>query len=172
MFRPVRVRIPKARLSSLTPYPLATESNRQANHDEYTTSSTPSSITHPQVHSIANPENVPSPSFPTRLMSTFNSKLPAWPLSKHPPSTKAEQASPDLRKRDALQSQNVTIGVVVGVFLAIFLVALFYFLHRYNASIRLKRKRRKRRRASRTGSKGSTSSTTTQGSGLPEPAGV
>ncbi|KAM7190962.1 hypothetical protein V8F20_009500 [Naviculisporaceae sp. PSN 640] len=84
-------------------------------------------------------------------------------------------SSPDLRRRDALQNQNVTIGVVVGIFLAVFLVALFYFLHRYSASIRVRKKKRSRRRGSRAGSgssKGSTSSTSTQGSAPPEPASV
>lgn len=172
MFRPVRVRVPKARLSPVTPYQLAAESTGQSNHDGHDTPST-LSPTGPQTLQPPIISNPPSPSFLTRLISHFKITvdLPSCPCSKP---SKADQ--PGLRKRDALESQNVTIGVVVGVFLAIFLVALFYFLYRYNASIRLKRKRRKRRGASRKGSgssKGSTSSTNTQGSGPPpEPVGV
>ena len=163
MFRSARVRVPKARLSLLPPY------TRQPNQDEHTPPCTLSSIT--RLITTPTPEALPSSSFLARLISYFNLELPSWPLSKPPPSP----TTGEMRKRDTLQSQNVTIGAVVGVVLAIFLVALFYFLYRYNSSIRLKRKRKKRPRTHRTGSgssKGSTSSTTTQGPGPPEPAGV
>ncbi|KAK4215487.1 hypothetical protein QBC37DRAFT_371939 [Rhypophila decipiens] len=96
----------------------------------------------------------------TRLISSIKA---TWVTSRSPP---------DLRRRDDLQTQNITIGVVVGIFLTIFLVALFYFLHRYSASIRVRKKRRSRRRGSRAGSgssKGSASSTSTQGSAPPAP---
>ncbi|KAM7185101.1 hypothetical protein V8F33_012610 [Rhypophila sp. PSN 637] len=101
----------------------------------------------------------------TRLISSIKATWVTAPI--------LSRSQPDVRRRDDLQTQNITIGVVVGIFLTIFLVALFYFLHRYSASIRIRKKRRSRRRGSRAGSgssKGSTSSTSTQGSAPPEPA--
>ncbi|KAM7220288.1 hypothetical protein V8F06_004254 [Rhypophila decipiens] len=103
----------------------------------------------------------------TRLISSI--KAATWEVTAAPILSRPQS---DLRRRDDLQTQNITIGVVVGLFLTIFLVALFYFLHRYSASIRVrKKKRRSRRRGSRAGSgtssKGSASSTSTQGSAAP-----
>ncbi len=47
---------------------------------------------------------------------------------------------PTAGKRDALQSQNATVGAVVGVLLALFLVGFFWFVYRYHKSIRLRRR--------------------------------
>jgi hypothetical protein len=45
-------------------------------------------------------------------------------------------------KRDgSMQTQNTTIGVIVGVLLAIFLAGFFYFVYRYHSSIRIRRRR-------------------------------
>ncbi|KAK0704071.1 hypothetical protein B0T26DRAFT_522891 [Lasiosphaeria miniovina] len=50
-----------------------------------------------------------------------------------------------------MQTQNATIGAVVGVSLTVFLAVLFYFVYRYHASIRLANKKRRRSHSSRSG---------------------
>ncbi len=60
----------------------------------------------------------------------------------HPPAT---------GKRDTLQSQNATVGAVVGVLMTVFLGGIFWFVHRYHRSIRLRR-RDSRGSSSRSGS--------------------
>ncbi|KAK3313281.1 hypothetical protein B0H66DRAFT_348173 [Apodospora peruviana] len=75
----------------------------------------------------------------------------------------------DLRKRDALQDQNITIGVVVGVVLAVFFAGLFYFLHRYRNSIQFSKKRRPSHRSSRYGSSKGSQSSSGSGSSQPGP---
>lgn len=37
-----------------------------------------------------------------------------------------------------MQTQNVTIGAIVGVLLAVFLAGFFYFVWRYHRSIRVR----------------------------------
>jgi len=58
---------------------------------------------------------------------------------------------------DSPQSRDITIGIIVGVVLLLFLTGLFFFLYRYHGSIRLtkKRKDRRYRYGSRSGSGGS-----------------
>ena len=58
---------------------------------------------------------------------------------------------PTVGKRDTLQSQNATVGAVVGVLLALFLGGFFWFVYRYHRSIRLRR-RGSRGSSSRSGS--------------------
>ncbi len=58
---------------------------------------------------------------------------------------------PTAGKRDTLQSQNATVGAVVGVLLALFLGGFFWFVYRYHRSIRLRR-RGSRGSSSRSGS--------------------
>ncbi|KAI1773634.1 hypothetical protein F4818DRAFT_96572 [Hypoxylon cercidicola] len=70
-------------------------------------------------------------------------------------STALDRAS-GLRKRTSAASVNTTIGVVVGVLLAVFLVGAFAFLYFYGRSIRVTRKKHRRRKSS--GSKGSKNS--------------
>ncbi|KAK4177811.1 hypothetical protein QBC36DRAFT_326187 [Triangularia setosa] len=75
-----------------------------------------------------------------------------------------------LAKRYSMQEQNITIGVVVGVLVAAFLVGCFYFCHRYGRSIQVRRRGRSRRRGSRYGSKGSHMSfSASSGEGAPPP---
>ncbi|GAB1321079.1 hypothetical protein MFIFM68171_11289 [Madurella fahalii] len=52
-----------------------------------------------------------------------------------------------------MQEQNITIGVIVGVVLAVFLAGVGYFLYRYGKSIRIRR--RGRQNGARRHSKGS-----------------
>ncbi|RKU47082.1 hypothetical protein DL546_009223 [Coniochaeta pulveracea] len=72
-----------------------------------------------------------------------------------------------LWKRDTLQSTNTTIGVVVGVLLAVFLVGAIYFCFRYRRSIRLSKRKKHRHHRSGGSSKGSNAS---QASDAPAPA--
>ncbi|KAI4868427.1 hypothetical protein F4820DRAFT_125237 [Hypoxylon rubiginosum] len=92
------------------------------------------------------PFSIESVSFLARW--TFNRGLDAC-------STALDRAS-SLRKRTSANSVNTTIGVVVGVLLAVFLVGAFAFLYFYGRSIRVTRKRHRRRKSS--GSKGSKNS--------------
>lgn len=70
----------------------------------------------------------------------------------------------NLQKRSGA-SVNTTIGVVVGILLAVFLVGFFAFLYFYGRSIRFTRKRRHRRKSS--GSKGNSEGGTGGGTGDP-----
>ncbi|KAI1373028.1 hypothetical protein F4677DRAFT_235158 [Hypoxylon crocopeplum] len=92
-----------------------------------------------------------SSSFPVESIScwarrVFGRSLGALPALNHTPS---------LRKR-AADNVNTTIGVVVGILLAVFLVGAFAFLYVYRRSIRFKKRRHRRRKSS--GSKGSKNS--------------
>ncbi|KAL2128014.1 hypothetical protein VTI74DRAFT_9846 [Chaetomium olivicolor] len=45
----------------------------------------------------------------------------------------------ELKKREyTMRDQNITIGVIVGVLLAVFLAGFFYFVSRYHKSIRVR----------------------------------
>ncbi|KAI1759174.1 hypothetical protein GGR53DRAFT_167229 [Hypoxylon sp. FL1150] len=81
-------------------------------------------------------------------------------------STALDHAS-SLRKRTSANSVNTTIGVVVGVLLAVFLVGFFSFLYFYGRSIRVVRRKHRRRKSS--GSKGSKNSDGAAGGGPPAP---
>lgn len=70
----------------------------------------------------------------------------------------------DLRRRDTA-STNTTIGIVVGVLLAVFIIASVVFLYRYRYSVRFHSKRRRRHRHH--SSKGS--KTSSEGLGAPPP---
>ncbi|KAI0844525.1 hypothetical protein F5Y00DRAFT_197190 [Daldinia vernicosa] len=70
----------------------------------------------------------------------------------------------NLQKRSGA-SVNTTIGVVVGILLAVFLVGFFAFLYFYGRSIRFTRKRRHRRKSS--GSKGNSEGGAGGGAGDP-----
>ncbi|KAI1333529.1 hypothetical protein F5Y15DRAFT_421729 [Xylariaceae sp. FL0016] len=73
-----------------------------------------------------------------------------------------------LRKRDAVSQMNTTIGVVVGVLLAVFLLAVAWFLYVYRKSIRFTPRKKRRHRKS-SGSKSSQSSqSTAEGAGAEE----
>ncbi|XXH04362.1 hypothetical protein Hte_010776 [Hypoxylon texense] len=84
--------------------------------------------------------------------------LARWTFSRgrHACSTALDRAASSLRKRTSPDSVNTTIGVVVGVLLAVFLVGFFAFLYFYGKSIRVTRRRHRRRKSS--GSKGSKNS--------------
>ncbi|KAI0481383.1 hypothetical protein GGR56DRAFT_689087 [Xylariaceae sp. FL0804] len=69
-----------------------------------------------------------------------------------------------LRKRTAIQQQNRTIGIVVGILLGVFLVAVIWFLYVYRYSIRCSRRKKHRHRRSG-GTKGSHSSQSSGGGG-------
>lgn len=58
------------------------------------------------------------------------------------------QSSNRLVRRTSVQDTNVTIGIVVGVLLAVFLAAAFAFMWIYRGSIRLAKKRKHRHRKS------------------------
>lgn len=73
-----------------------------------------------------------------------------------------------LRKRAGADNVNTTIGVVVGVLLAAFLVGAFAFLYFYGKSIRFTKRKRHRRKSS--GSKGSKNSEGGAGGGDPPAA--
>jgi hypothetical protein len=78
--------------------------------------------------------------------------------------TTSHRSTPDLRKRDPLQSTNVTIGAVVGVLLGVFIIGTIYFCVRYHRSIRFgdhKKRRHRRSGGSSRGSKASASSAST-----------
>ncbi|KAI1465103.1 uncharacterized protein F4812DRAFT_461948 [Daldinia caldariorum] len=77
-----------------------------------------------------------------------------------------EHAS-SLRKRSGA-SVNTTIGVVVGILLAVFLIGFFTFVYFYGKSARFSRKRRHRRKSS--GSKNSKNSEGAAGGGEPPAA--
>lgn len=64
--------------------------------------------------------------------------------------------TPSLQKRAGADNVNTTIGVVVGVLLAAFIVGAFVFLYFYGKSIRFTKRKRHRRKSS--GSKGSKTS--------------
>ncbi|KAI6087234.1 hypothetical protein F4821DRAFT_116260 [Hypoxylon rubiginosum] len=81
-------------------------------------------------------------------------------------STALDHAS-NLRKRSSADSVNTTIGVVVGVLLAVFLVGFFAFLYFYGRSIRVVRRKHRRRKSS--GSKGSKNSEGAAGGEPPAP---
>ncbi|KAJ9131038.1 hypothetical protein NKR19_g9663 [Coniochaeta hoffmannii] len=71
------------------------------------------------------------------------------------------------RKRD-LQSQNVTIGIVVGVLLGVFIIGTIYFCVRYHRTIRFAdRKKRIHRRSGGGGSSRGSKSSTSSGSTAP-----
>ncbi|KAI2470505.1 hypothetical protein F4781DRAFT_175137 [Annulohypoxylon bovei var. microspora] len=61
-----------------------------------------------------------------------------------------------LRKRSGANSVNTTIGVVVGILLAVFLLGFFGFLYFYGRSLRFKRRKHHRRKSA--GSKNSKNS--------------
>ncbi|KXX81383.1 hypothetical protein MMYC01_201262 [Madurella mycetomatis] len=63
-----------------------------------------------------------------------------------------------------MQEQNITIGIIVGVVLAVFLACVCYFLYRYGESIRIRR--RGRQNGARRHSKGSRGSGGSGFSGL------
>ncbi|KAI1206605.1 uncharacterized protein F4807DRAFT_226840 [Annulohypoxylon truncatum] len=52
-----------------------------------------------------------------------------------------------LRKRAGQTSVNTTIGVVVGILLAVFLLGFFGFLYFYGRSFRAKRRKHRRRKS-------------------------
>ncbi|KAK8076656.1 7 transmembrane receptor (rhodopsin family) domain-containing protein [Apiospora phragmitis] len=73
----------------------------------------------------------------------------------------------DLRKRTTSQDLDVTIGIVVGVLLGIFLLGTLAFCYVYRNSIRFKRKRkfqRQQRRHKSGGSRGSKNSKSSRSS--------
>jgi hypothetical protein len=74
-----------------------------------------------------------------------------------------------LGKRDTVQSTNTTIGVVVGVLLAVFFVGAIYFCIRYRTSIRLSKKKKPRHRRSGGSSKGSNASQASDAPPAPPP---
>ncbi|OIW22798.1 hypothetical protein CONLIGDRAFT_687211 [Coniochaeta ligniaria NRRL 30616] len=86
----------------------------------------------------------------------------------------ATGAAPDLlRKRDPMQSSNVTIGAVVGVLLGVFIIGTIYFCIRYHRSIRFSdnKKRQHHRRPGGGSSRGSKASTSSSRSApAPPPA--
>ncbi|KAL2155678.1 hypothetical protein VTH82DRAFT_420 [Thermothelomyces myriococcoides] len=53
------------------------------------------------------------------------------------------------RNAGSMRAQNVTIGIVVGVLLAVFLAGFFFFVWRYHQSIRIRRRSGRRRRYSK-----------------------
>ena len=75
----------------------------------------------------------------------------------------------DLRRRDGMQSQNVTIGVVIGVALALFIVAVIFFLYRYRFSVRFTNKKKRRHHSG--SSKSSHTSASSASSHAAAPAG-
>ncbi|KAI0156703.1 hypothetical protein GGR52DRAFT_197723 [Hypoxylon sp. FL1284] len=77
-------------------------------------------------------------------------------------STALDRAS-GLRKRASADNVNTTIGAVVGVLLAVFLLGFFAFLYFYGRSIRIKRKKHRRHRSS--GSRGSKNEEASGGAG-------
>ncbi len=72
--------------------------------------------------------------------------------------SKALSAGLELRRRDGVQEQNTTIGVVVGVLLAVFLIAVGLFVYRYRFTIQLTHKKKHRHHS------GSSKSSKTSGS--------
>lgn len=76
------------------------------------------------------------------------------------------QSMAPLQKRYTMQEQNMTIGVIVGVLLAVFLACVWYFLYRYGDAIRIRRRSRSRGGGGRRHSKGSRSSGGSGFSGL------
>lgn len=85
----------------------------------------------------------------------------------HPEPSSATGPSVLLRKRTSSQDLDVTIGVVVGVLLGVFLLGTLAFCYVYRNSIRLKRKKkfqRQQRRHRSGGSHGSKSSKSSRSS--------
>ncbi|KAH9899098.1 hypothetical protein F4778DRAFT_185814 [Xylariomycetidae sp. FL2044] len=52
---------------------------------------------------------------------------------------------PSVGKRTPVEEMNTTIGIVVGVLLSVFVIAIIAFLYVYRESIRFKKGRRRRR---------------------------
>lgn len=69
--------------------------------------------------------------------------------------------------RTAVQDTNVTIGVVVGILIAVFLAAVFSFMYIYRGSIKVTGRRRRRKRKHKSG--GSSKSSKTSEGGAPPP---
>lgn len=88
-------------------------------------------------------------------------------------SSEPKSQGPDLRKRGdtPLQSTNVTIGVIVGVLLGIFILGTLFFCARYRRSMRFSDNNKKKRRQSRSeGSSKSSKASSTGSSAAPPPA--
>ncbi|KAI0016128.1 major facilitator superfamily domain-containing protein [Xylariomycetidae sp. FL0641] len=73
--------------------------------------------------------------------------------------------TPALQKRNAADHLNTTIGIVVGVLVAVFVVATLAFLYVYGNSIRFKGRRHRRRRHHRRKSGSSKTSKSSRSSG-------
>ena len=78
-----------------------------------------------------------------------------------------EQPSTGLFRRTSVKDTNVTIGIVVGVLLAVFLAAAFAFMWIYRGSIKLARRRRRHHRKS--GSSKSSKASSDGGGAPPAP---
>ncbi|KAI1456696.1 hypothetical protein F4805DRAFT_217081 [Annulohypoxylon moriforme] len=91
-----------------------------------------------------------NPPFPTESVSHTARRLFARSLGAL--STTLERIT-RLRKRAGENSVNTTIGVVVGILLAVFLLGFFGFFYFYGRSLRAKRRKHRRRKSA--GSKNS-----------------
>jgi len=110
----------------------------------------PPSAADSQLHRLPSPS--PSPS--SLLLPQHNREhdgphqpQPELELDNGPPqshSSLRRSLASRILPRDSLQDQNVMIGVIVGVLLLFFLIALLYFLHRYHGSIRFSRRKKSR----------------------------
>lgn len=72
----------------------------------------------------------------------------------------------ELRRRNSVTDTNITVGVIVGVLLGLFLIGCFTFLWIYRNSIVFSRHRRRQRRKSASSSKASSKASD---SGAPPP---
>lgn len=96
----------------------------------------PPPSTDTQAHDRVHPPSLP-PHQEIRTKSTQN-----WNPNPNPnPLPNTAPAQQIIHKRDTPSSnQNITIGAIVGVLLAAFLVGFFYFVYRYHRSIRVRRR--------------------------------
>ncbi|KAK8017276.1 hypothetical protein PG991_008352 [Apiospora marii] len=101
------------------------------------------------------------------ITSWTKSASTLWHDGSHNEPSSATGPSVLLRKRTTSQDLDVTIGVVVGVLLGVFLLGTLAFCYVYRDSIRLKRKKkfqRQQRRHRSGGSHGSKSSKSSRSS--------
>ncbi|KAK4039641.1 hypothetical protein C8A01DRAFT_36345 [Parachaetomium inaequale] len=150
------------------PRPVTHERSRDAHHREHTTPQTPPQVsTHLQSYATACKSQSPSQN---RLDLESPSPQQQDPTGSARSQWKCKWKSKSTFKwkRDPAQDNlNTTIGVVVGVLLAVFLAGFVYFVWRYHASIRIRRRGghgSSRRGGSSFKGSGSRSSTSRQGS--------
>ncbi|AEO57225.1 hypothetical protein MYCTH_94500 [Thermothelomyces thermophilus ATCC 42464] len=103
---------------------------------------------HPYYHTLGPPRPLPSPPGHDRRGRNVHGR----PLLLLQQRLQAREAG-------TMRAQNVTIGIVVGVLLAVFLAGFFYFVWRYHRSIRIRRRGGHHRRTSK-GSRSSASQST------------